>query len=201
MKNLLVFALASFVPALATASEWDIDPAHSAAQFSVRHLMVSNIRGEFGKVTGTVNLDDKDITKSTVEATIDATSIITRDEKRDGHLKSPDFFDVAKFPTVTFKSTKVEKAGKDKYKVHGDLTIHGVTKSVVLAVEGSAEQKDPWGNVKRGFAATTKINRKDFGLAWNKALETGGVVVGEEIAITLDIEAAKKVAAPAPAAK
>ena len=198
----LAFAVASIAPSLAAASEWDIDSSHSTAQFSVRHLMISNVRGEFSGVKGAINLDDKDIAKSTVEATVDATTINTRDEKRDGHLKSPDFFDVAKFPTLSFKSSKVEKAGKDKYKVHGDLTIHGVTKAVVLMVEGSAEQKDPWGNTKRGFEATTKVNRKDFGLTWNKALETGGVVVGDAVAITLDLEVAKKVAAaPAPAAK
>ena len=195
----VAFGLAFAMPSMALASDWDIDGGHSSAQFSVRHLMVSNVRGEFGKVTGTVKLDDKDITKSVVEATIDVGSINTRDEKRDGHLKSPDFFDVAKFPTITFKSKKVAgKAGK--LKVTGDLTIHGVTKEVVLDVEGPAkEAKDPWGNVKSGAAAFIKINRKDFGLGWNKALETGGVVVGEEVSITLDIELLKK--APPAAAK
>ena len=195
MKTAFAFALAALVPAAASASEWDIDGSHSVAAFSVRHLMISNVRGEFSGIKGSVNLDDKDISKSTIEATIDATTINTHEEKRDGHLKSPDFFDVAKYPTLSFKSKKVEKAGKDKYKVLGDLTIHGVTKPVTLNVEASAEQKDPWGNIKRGFEATTKINRKDFGLGWNKALETGGVVVGEEVTITIDIEAMKKVAA------
>ncbi len=144
------------------------------------------------------------MTKSTVEATIDATSINTNEPKRDEHLRSPDFFDTAKYPTITFKSTKVEKAGSN-LKVTGDLTMHGVTKPVVLDVDGStAEAKDPWGNTKRGGVATTKINRKDFGLGWNKALEAGGVVVGEEVSITLDLELNKKqapaAAAPAKAA-
>lgn len=181
------------VPELASASTWEIDGGHSAAQFSVRHLMVSNVRGEFGKVTGTVNLDDKDVTKSTVEATIDASTINTREEKRDQHLKSADFFDVAKFPSITFKSKRVAKAGGDNLKVTGDLTIHGVTKEIVLNVEGLAKPtKDPWGNTKSGATATTKISRKDFGLTWNKALETGGVVVGEDVNITIDIELLKK---------
>ena len=135
-----------------------------------------------------MNLDDKDITKSTVEATIDVSSINTRDEKRDGHLKSPDFFDVAKFPTITFKSKKVAKAGEGKLKVTGDLTIHGVTKEVVLNVDGPAkEAKDPWGNIKSGAVATTKINRKDWGLGWNQLLEAGGVAVGEIVKISLEI--------------
>jgi polyisoprenoid-binding protein YceI len=191
-----LFAVAALAaPSLARASAFDIDTAHSAASFSVRHLMVSNVRGDFGKVTGTVDWDGK---AGSVEATIDVSSINTRDEKRDGHLKSPDFFDVAKFPTITFKSTKIAADGKGKLKITGDLTIHGVTKSVVLNVEGpTAESKDPWGNTKIGAAATTKINRKDFGLGWNKALETGGVVVGDEVSITIDLELNKK----APAAK
>jgi polyisoprenoid-binding protein YceI len=177
----------------AQASSWDIDPGHSAAQFSVRHLMVSNVRGEFSKVSGTVDLDDQDITKSTVNATIDATTVNTRDEKRDGHLKSPEFFDVAKFPTITFKSKKVAKAGTGSLTVTGDLTIHGVTKEVALKVDGPvAPVKDPWGNTRSGATASVKIARKDFGLVWNKALEAGGVVVGEEVTITIDIELTKK---------
>jgi polyisoprenoid-binding protein YceI len=192
MTTVAAFAL-SALPGLAFASTWDIDTGHSAAQFSVRHLAVSNVRGEFGKITGTLQLDDKDITKSTVEATIDVTSINTREEKRDQHLKSPDFFDVAKFPTITFKSKKVAKEGSDRLKVTGDLTIHGVTKEVALQVDGPAKPiKDPWGNTKTGITATTKINRKDFGLTWNKALETGGLVVGEDVTITLDVELQQK---------
>jgi polyisoprenoid-binding protein YceI len=162
-------------------------------------MMVANVRGSFSKVTGTANIDEKDITKSTVEAVIDATTVNTNEPKRDEHLRSADFFDTAQFPTITFKSTQVKKAGKDKLKVSGNLTMHGVTRPVVLDVEGfTAEAKDPWGNTKRGGVATTKINRKDFGLGWNKVLETGGVAVGEEVSITIDLELNKK-QAPAPA--
>ncbi len=196
----VALALAS-VPSLAMASVWDIDPVHSAATFSVRHLMVSNVRGEFSKVTGVINLDDKDVAKSTVEASIDATTVNTREPKRDEDLKSEKYLDVAKFPTLTFKSTKVARAGKNKLKVSGELTIHGVTKPVVLEVEENGTSKDPfYGVTKAGFQGTTKINRKDFGLTWNKTLETGGVLVGDEVAIVLDIEAIKKADAPAAAA-
>ncbi|MFO0572867.1 MAG: YceI family protein [Polyangia bacterium] len=179
-------------PLVARASTWEIDSAHSSAQFSVRHLMVSNVRGEFGKVAGTVNLNDSDPTKSTVEVEIDATSINTREAKRDEHLRSPDFFDVAKFPKISFKSTQISKVTDGKYSVVGNLTIHGVTKPVTLTTELSPEIKDPWGNVKRGGTATTTVNRKDFGLTWNKALETGGVVVGDAVNIVVDVELARK---------
>jgi polyisoprenoid-binding protein YceI len=155
--------------------------------------MVSSVKGNFDKHTGTVEINDKDITKSKVDVSIDTSSINTNAQKRDEHLRSADFFDVAKYPTMTFTSKKVAKAGKDKLKVTGDLTLHGVTKTVVLDVEGpSKESKDPWGNIRKGATAITKINRKDFGLAWNAALETGGVAVGEEITITLEIEMIKK---------
>jgi polyisoprenoid-binding protein YceI len=187
----LLAAAALLAPALALGQThtWNIDPAHSLASFSVKHLMISTVRGEFGKTTGTVKIDDKDPSKSSVEATVDATTINTRVEQRDQHLKSPDFFDVAKYPSITFKSTKVEKAGDGKYKVTGDLTMHGVTKPVVLEVTGpTPDLKDPWGNIRRGVSATTTINRKDFGLNWNKALETGGVVVGDEVKIEIDAE-------------
>jgi polyisoprenoid-binding protein YceI len=187
-------------PSLAFAAEYVVDSEHTRAHFSVKHMMVANVRGSFSKVTGAANIDEKDITKSTVEAVIDVASVDTNEPKRDDHLRSADFFDTAKYPTMTFKSTKVQKAGKDKLKVSGDLTLHGVTKPVVLDVEGfSAEAKDPWGNVKRGGVATTKVNRKDFGLGWNKVLETGGVAVGEDVAITIDLELLKK--APAPEAQ
>ncbi len=190
------------VPSFALAANWEIDASHSAASFAVKHLMVSTVRGGFSGVKGVVKVDEKDVTKSTVEATIDASTINTLDAKRDEHLKGADFLDVAKFPTLTFKSTKVEKA-KDGLKVTGDLTLHGVTKPVVLNVEGPTQAvKDPWGNTKSGATATTTLNRKDFGLTWNKALEAGGVVVGDEIKVTLDLELSKKDAAPAaPAAK
>ncbi|RKH12286.1 polyisoprenoid-binding protein [Corallococcus praedator] len=195
--------IAVAAPSFAFATTWELDSSHSSAQFGVKHMMVSTVRGAFSNVKGTINIDDKDITKSTIETTIDATTINTNEPKRDEHLKSPDFFDTAKFPTITFKSTKVAKAGKDKLKVSGDLTMHGVTKPVVLDVDGpTAESKDPWGNVRRGATATTKIKRSDFGLTWNKALETGGFAVGDEVTITLDLEATKKAdAAAAPAAK
>ncbi|MDR3580197.1 MAG: YceI family protein [Oryzomonas sp.] len=196
MKNvvkIIVLGLALAIPALSQASTWTIDPDHSNVGFKVRHMMVSNVKGNFDKHTGTVEINDKDITKSKVEVRIDTNSVNTNVQKRDEHLRSVDFFDVAKYPTMTFVSKKVAKAGKDKLKVTGDLTLHGVTKTVVLDVEGpTKESKDPWGNIRKGATATTKINRKDFGLVWNAALETGGVAVGEEITITLEIEMIRK---------
>jgi polyisoprenoid-binding protein YceI len=177
------------VSASGGTSTWKIDPKHSAAQFGVTHLMISTVRGEFHNVNGTVVLDDKDMTKSTVEVTIDATSVDTREPDRDKHLKSPDFFDVAKYPTFTFKSTKVEQAGAGKLKVTGDLTIHGVTKSVVLDVDGpKTPVTDPWKMQRTAVSATTKINRKDFGVNWSGTMDTGGAVVGDEVSITMDVE-------------
>ena len=167
---------------------YEIDPSHSSVHFSVRHLMLSNVRGEFGKVTGTAKFDQANPASSTVEATIDASSIITRDAQRDTHLKSADFLDVEKFPTITFRSKKIE-AAPGGGKVWGDLTIHGVTREVVLEVEGpTPEMKDPWGKQRIGASATTKLDRKDFGVIWNSALETGGVVVGDEVKVTIDVE-------------
>jgi len=204
-RTVPTFALAAAVvvlaaPSLAAAATWDIDSSHSAAQFSVRHLMISNVRGELGKVTGSVMFDGQDVAGIAVDATIDVTAIDTREPKRDEHLRSPDFFDVAKYPTMTFKSKRSEKVGAGKFKLVGDLTLHGVTKEVTLDVEGpTPEMKDPWGNVRVGATATTKINRKEFGLNWNAALETGGVVVGDEVSITLDVEAVKKKEEAAPA--
>ena len=196
MKRIIAFVstvIALALPAFALASTWNIDPDHSNVGFKVRHLMVSNVKGSFDKHSGTVDINDQDITKSKVEVNIDTNSINTNVQKRDEHLRNADFFDVAKYPTMTFVSKKVATAGKDKLKVTGDLTLHGVTKQVVLDVEGpTKESKDPWGNIRKGATATTKINRKDFGLVWNKALETGGVAVGEEITITLEIEMIKK---------
>lgn len=203
MKSLpaAVLAVVAFqIPALARAANYDIDTAHSSAGFAVRHLAVSNVRGEFAKVTGVVEYDAKDPSKTRVEATIDAASVTTRDPKRDEHLKSADFFDVAQYPVITFKSTKVEKASQG-LKVKGDLTLHGVTRPVVLDVQGpTPEVKDPWGNVRAGASATAKINRKDFGMSFNKTLDSGGLVVGDEVAITIDVELVKK-AAPAEAKK
>jgi polyisoprenoid-binding protein YceI len=181
------------LPVFGQAAIYEIDPAHSSAQFAIRHLMVSTVRGDFRKVTGMANVDEKDVTKSTIEATIDVASINTGIEKRDEHLRSPDFFDVAKYPTMTFKSKKIEKTGEGKLKVTGDLTLHGTTKEIVLDFEGNLTPvKDPMGRTRIGGMATTKINRKDFGLAWNKALETGGVVVGDEVTITIDTELTQK---------
>jgi polyisoprenoid-binding protein YceI len=185
--------LALAVPAMAFAgtSTWTIDPAHSHTGFGVKHLVISTVRGEFGKTSGSVVLDDQDITRSTVEATIDATTIDTRVADRDTHLKSPDFFDVAKYPTLTFKSTKIEKAGDGKLKVTGNLTLRGVTRPITLDVTGpTGEIKDPWGNTRRGLSATAKLNRKDFGLAWSKMIEAGPVV-GDEVAIDLEVELLK----------
>ncbi len=195
----LVFAL----PSLALASTWKVDESHSNAGFAVRHMMVSNVNGSINVKSGTINLDDKDVTKSSVEAVLDASTINTGNAKRDEHLRAPDFFDVAKFPEITFKSTKVQKAGQGKLKVTGDLTMHGVTKSVVLDVTGpSKESKDPWGNARTGVTATTKLNRKDFGLTYNQALETGGVAVGEEVTVSLDLSLVKQAdAAPSAADK
>lgn len=185
--------IALSLPAFAFATTWTIDPEHSNVGFKVRHLMVSNVKGNFNTFNGTVDINEKDITKSKVEVSIDTNSINTNVHKRDEHLRSADFFDVAKYPAMTFVSKKVAKAGKDRLKVTGDLTLHGVTKQVVLDVEPiSKESKDPWGNIRRGTTATTKIDRKDFGLTWNKGLETGGVLVGDEINITLEIEMIRK---------
>ncbi len=186
----IIFALA--LPLLASASTWNIDSDHSNVGFKVKHLMISNVKGSFDKHTGTVELNDKDITKSKVEVSIETASINTNVQKRDEHLKSIDFLDVAKYPTMTFVSKKVVKAGKDKLKVTGALTLHGVTKDVVLNVDGpSKESKDPYGTIRKGATATATINRKDFGLTWNAALETGGVVVGDEVNIILEIELIK----------
>jgi len=174
-------------------STYTIDPVHSVADFKVRHLMVSNVRGEFSGVTGTVQFDAANPANSKVEATIDVNTIQTRDAQRDTHLKSADFFDVEKYPKITFVSNKVVKTGDEEYKINGDLTIHGVTKEVTLEVEGPApEAKDPYGNVKTGASAKTKINRKDFGLVYNAALETGGVLIGEDVQIHLDLEFTKQ---------
>ena len=169
-------------------STWNIDPVHSTAQFKVKHMMISNVKGEFTKIHGKLELDP-DITKSQVEASIDATTINTRELDRDTHLKSADFLDVEKFPNISFKSTQISKKGEGELSVEGDLTMHGVTRKVVLEVEGpSPATKDPWGNTRIGLSATTRITRKDFGLNWNAVLEAGGILVGEEVAITLDVE-------------
>ena len=174
------------------ATTWNLDPAHSVAEFKVKHMMISSVKGQFTGVTGSLTLDETDISNSRVEATIDASSINTREAQRDAHLKSADFFDVEKYPSLTFRSKSVKRTGYDELAVTGDLTIHGVTREVVLKVEGpTAPAKDPWGYTRVGLSATTKINRKDYGLTWNTVLEAGGVLVGEEVAITLDVEFVK----------
>jgi polyisoprenoid-binding protein YceI len=169
---------------------WNIDPSHSGVHFTVRHLVISKVRGSFGKYQGTVDFDEQNPAASKVAVRIDAASIDTREDKRDAHLRSPDFFDVEKFPELTFASTAVEKSD-DGYRVSGELTIHGVTRPVVLEADFLGHGKDPWGNERIGFAAKATVNRKDFGLTWNQALETGGVLVGEKIEIALDVQAVK----------
>jgi polyisoprenoid-binding protein YceI len=167
---------------------YTIDPAHSGAHFTVRHMMITNVRGAFRNVKGTVVYDSEDPANSSVEAEIEAATIDTRESQRDAHLRSADFLDVEKFPAITFRSTRVEPSGEGEWKVTGDLTIHGVTRPVVLNVEGpAAEGKDPWGNIRSGASATTKIKRSDFGLTWNAALETGGFLVGDELKIELEL--------------
>jgi polyisoprenoid-binding protein YceI len=176
------------VSALAQTQSWEADPVHSHVGFSVRHMMISNVKGEFTKYSAKVQTE-RDLTKSTVDVSIDVASINTGNAQRDGHLKSPDFFDAAKFPKITFKSKKIVKAGKDGFKVTGDLTIKGKTKEVVLEVKSFVGPvKDPMGGLRSGLEASTKIDRRDFGLTWNKALEAGGVAVGHEVKINLEIE-------------
>jgi len=184
-----LLALALTLPSLASASTWNADQSHASVTFEVKHLMISSVHGSFDTVAATLKLDEKNLAKSTVEATIGAASIDTGNEKRDGHLGGPDFFDVAKYPQLTFKSTKVKKAGKNKLKVTGDLTIKDVTKPVTLDVVYTQAVKSPFAPVNlRGFTATTTIDRTKWGLTWNKALETGGVVVGTDIKIKLSVE-------------
>jgi polyisoprenoid-binding protein YceI len=191
MQKLLA-ALVALAPVLASAgtSTWKIDLAHSSAGFAVDHLVISQVRGAFTKFDGKLVLDETDVTRSTVEATIDVASVYTRDEQRDGHLKSPDFFDAATHPKMTFTSKKVRKTGKDRLAVTGDLTLHGVTKPVRLDVTTSREVLGMYGETRRAFTATTKIDRKAYGLAWNKFVEAGPVV-GDEVTITLDLEVVK----------
>jgi len=189
----LVFSsLLLVLSAAAQTSTWNIDPNHSTAQFTVRHLAISNVSGAFTKVTGSVVLNEKDITQSQVNATIDASSVDTRVPNRDQDLRSPNFLDVEKYPTLEFKSKRLVKNG-DKLQLVGDLTLHGTTREVTLDVDGpTPELADPWGNVRRGFSATTTINRKDFGVVWNNTLKTGEAVVGDNVKIEIDVEIVKK---------
>jgi polyisoprenoid-binding protein YceI len=179
------------IPQTSTTT-WNIDPAHSVAEFKVKHMMISNVKGHFTKVTGAFTLDESTLTNSKVEALIEAASIETRDAQRDAHLKSADFLEVEKFPALSFKSTCVSLVRDGELAVEGDLTIRGITRKVVFTVEGpTPPAKDPWGNIRVAVSATTKINRKDFGLTWNTALETGGILVGDEVTITLDVQFVK----------
>ena len=175
-----------------TLTAWSIDPAHSHVEFSVKHLMIATVRGRFGIVRGTVYSDDADPAKGRAEIEIDAESIDTRENQRDTHLRSADFFDVQQFPHITFRSTRVTDVKGDHFKLVGDLTIRGVTREVALDVTSEGRNRDPWGGERAGFSATTRIKRSDFGLTWNQALETGGVVVGDEIKISLDVELVKQ---------
>jgi polyisoprenoid-binding protein YceI len=166
---------------------WAIDPAHSQVTFSVKHMVIATVKGHFKVISGSLNIDEANSANSWVEATAETASIDTRDAGRDGHLRSPDFFDAEKYPTISFKSTKVEPAGGNEYKVTGDLSLHGVTKPVVFNVEFNGTDKDPWGNQRAGISATTKINRKDFGLNWSQTLESGGLLVGDDVKIEVDL--------------
>jgi polyisoprenoid-binding protein YceI len=193
-----IFALTALSSAHATT--WEIDPVHTSVQFSVRHMTITNVRGEFTKVSGKILSEGKDPGRIRIEAMIDASSIDTRAPKRDKHLKSADFFDVEHYPTIVFKSKKAEPAAPGKWKLIGDLTIRGVTKEVILDVEGPSEEvKDPKGNIRIGAHATTTINRKDFGLKWNMMLEGGGVLVGDNVAVAIDVEAVRQAESPAAA--
>jgi len=178
-------------------TRWNIDAAHSGINFSIRHMVISKVRGRFTAFSGTVELDEGDLSRAQIEAQIEASSIDTGTAQRDGHLKSADFFDVEKFPQLRFRSTRIETEGKDRYRVTGELTIRGVTREIVLEAEASGKGVDPWGNERLGFAARTSLDRKDFGLTWNQALETGGLLVGDRVDIELDVQAVKAAAAKA----
>jgi len=171
---------------------WEIDPSHSQATFSVKHMAISTVKGQFKVLSGKLHIDEQNPADSWVEAQVDVASVDTRDANRDGHLQSPDFFDVANYPTITFKSTKVEHVDGEEYKVLGDLTIRGVTKPVAFKAEYSGQGKDPWGGTRAGLSATAKIDRREFGLSFNAPLESGGVLVGHDVKIEIDLEAISK---------
>lgn len=171
---------------------WQIDPAHTEVGFSAKHLMISTVRGRFAEVRGTIHLDEGDLARSSVEVEIDTASIDTRQEQRDTHLRSADFFEVERYPTITFRSRKVETVKSDRFRVLGDLTIRDVTREVALDVTDEGRGRDPWGGERLAFSARAVIDRREFGLTWNQALETGGVLVSNEIKITIDLEAVKE---------
>ena len=200
---ILGLMLATASPAAAQApaaaaggpNTWTIDTSHTQAGFAVKHMMVSTVRGAFGKTEGTITFDGKDVSSVKADVTIDATTITTNNEKRDTHLKSKDFFDVAGFPTITFKSKRAEAAGTGKFKLIGDLTMRGVTKEVTLDVEGPSQPLIAQGRARVGATATTKLNRQDYGVSWSRALDGGGVVVSDEVVITIEMELVKPIAA------
>ena len=192
MKNLFVLFVALSITAAATAQSWSFDKSHSSVNFSVTHMVVSEVDGSFKDVTGEVKSEKPDFSDLSVSFTIPVSSVNTDDEKRDGHLKSPDFFDAAKYPNITFKSTSVKKISDKKLELEGDLTMHGVTKKVKWDVKYNGTIKDPYGNNRAGFKSTTTINRKDYGVSWNKTLDAGGVALSDEVAITVNAEITKK---------
>jgi polyisoprenoid-binding protein YceI len=177
-----------------TNTTWNLDTAHSGIHFSIRHMVVAKVRGRFAKFDGTVALDGEDLTRAVVDVTIDAASIDTSTPARDEHLRSPDFFDVARFPQLRFRSSRVERVGVDRYRLIGDLTIRDVTREIALEVEHGGQAKDPWGNLRAAFTARGSIDRKDFGLRWNQVLEAGGFLVGDKVEIELEIQAVKATA-------
>jgi polyisoprenoid-binding protein YceI len=189
---------ATATPAAGTAGQsgqktiWKIDPAHSHVGFAIKHLMIATVRGSFTQVQGTVAVDETDPTTASIEVTIPTASITTGDEKRDAHLRSADFFDAERFPNMTFRSKRIEAASGDSFRIVGDLTIRGVTKEVALDVELLGRAKDPWGQEKAGFEATTKFKRSEYGLTWNAALETGGVLVGDDVKVSIEAELTKQ---------
>jgi polyisoprenoid-binding protein YceI len=187
-KTLFAAALVLIAASAAQAQTWTIDAAHSGAHFAVRHMMVSTVRGDMGKVSGSITYDGTNLAAAAVDATIDVTGITTRDEKRDAHLKSPDFFDVATYPTMTFKSKKVVPGAEGAFKLVGDLTMHGVTKEVTLEVEALRPTVKMGNSSRTGTTATTKLNRQDFGVKWSRALDGGGLVVSDEVSVTIDLE-------------
>jgi polyisoprenoid-binding protein YceI len=175
-----------------TLTKWALDTAHSSVDFSVKHMMIAKVKGSFKEFSATIEADPQDLTSATIQFTVDLNSVDTRSADRDNHLRSADFFDVEKFPTLTFSSTKIEKTDEDEYNVTGDLSLHGVTRQETFKVTYEGSGKDPWGNTKVGFNAEGKLNRSDYGLTWNAALETGGVLVGDQIKVSLEIQAAQE---------
>ena len=191
MKKFLALTLATLLSSTCWAADYQIDSTHSSVTFKVKHLAISSVPGRFGDLSGTFSFYPAKIEASKAQATLSVSSINTMDAKRDDHLKGPDFFDASKYPSITFKTNKVDKVSDAAFKAHGDLTIHGVTKPVTLDVTYGGSAKDPWGKERAAFEARTVINRKDFGLTWNKTIETGGLVVGDDVHITLEIEGVK----------